>query len=111
MTSTIAFVALLLRRLLPSPAACGIALAIFVFTPTVFVSLRLVTKDFCFASAMLAVFLSLERYLANPLLRRAITLFVMMEIALLIRLDAAFATLPIVIYFWWHLLATRMRKR
>ncbi|HEY2817063.1 MAG TPA: hypothetical protein VGK44_08020 [Casimicrobiaceae bacterium] len=94
--SAILFSGLLLRRLLP-PAVAAAALVVFVFLPPVFVSLGLVTKDLFFASSMLAAMLCTVRYVEKAGAGRAVALLAVMLICVLVRRDAVFALLPVIL--------------
>lgn len=101
LSSTIFFSALLVRRVLISSLISSIALLLFFLAPPVFVSMGLVTKDLFFVASMLMVFWSLTKYLEGKRFIQAAMVLLAIQFAVLIRIDAIFALLPIVIYLFW----------
>lgn len=99
--AAVALAAALLRRLLPSPFAAALGLCCLVLLPPVFVSLGQVTKDLFFVGAMLAVVLAALRYRAAPGPLRLAVVLATMQLAILIRIDAAFALFPIAAWLAW----------
>lgn len=106
-TLALSMAAALLWRLLPTARSAAIGMAALVFMPPVFVSLGLVTKDIFFIGAMLAVLVTGLRFLERTSTTRLAALLAVLLLAIMVRIDAAFALFPVVIYFAWTLLQRR----
>jgi hypothetical protein len=95
--------AALLRLILPFKPAASIALLCFIFSPPVFVSLGLVTKDLFFADSMMLAVLLMSRFARSPTVLQAIFYFPILYIPVFIRLDAIFALIPVFLWFFTSL--------
>jgi len=89
----------LLRLILPSKLSSSVALVCFIFSPPVFASLGLVTKDLFFADSMMCAVLCMSRFARYPTPIRAISTFGSFYIPAFIRVEAIFALVPLFLWF------------
>lgn len=99
--------ALLLRQVLGSALAAAAGLCCVVLLPPVFVSLGLVTKDLFFVGAMLAVMYGVARYDAAPRRRYLAFALASAQLAVMFRIDAVFALVPVLFYLAWQVVRRR----
>jgi hypothetical protein len=88
----------LLYELLGTVLGAAASLCGLILLPPVFVALALVTKDLFFVGAMLLVVRVVARYARQPQRRTLVCALLAMQLAVLLRIDAVFALLPVALY-------------
>ena len=91
----------LLHDLLGTVMGAAASLCGLILLPPVFAALALVTKDLFFVGAMLTVVWAVSRYSQAPQRRSLVWALLAMQLAVLLRIDALFALLPVALYFGW----------
>lgn len=92
----------LLRQALRSTFAAAASLCCLILLPPVCVSLGLVTKDLFFIGAMLTVMLGVVRHVTQPRQRHLVFTLGAALLAVMVRIDAVFALLPILSFLAWQ---------
>jgi hypothetical protein len=91
----------LLYELLGTVLGAAASLCGLILLPPVFVALALVTKDLFFVGGMLLVVWTVARYHRQPGHKSLVCALLAMLLAVLLRIDALFALLPVALYLGW----------